>query len=1325
MVFKSEIEEVQETSIDNDTVSLKGLTGGVWKIKGLGGQDLIEGGDGINFISGDASWGILNFIETKETTESVYKHKDHVLNSTEIDDDIIGGNGINIIHAGLNNDKIQGGAGINLMQFKVGDGDDTVLNSNGTDYLYFCDCSPEETRLSRKGDDLVIEYGRMKEGSDLVVDYNSSVTVKDYFKTGAKPSLKGIGFSSELSQFRIDLAEIENILKNEDITIQTLQNAITNAFKNSATVSGLIDLQSPENSFKIEMTTPGSVTGTGGNDDIKGSAGLDIINGGTGDDIITGGKGDDKLYGGSGTNTFIFNEGDGKDTIYYQNGTDILDLTSIQNSANITSYKEKNDLIIKYSEADEIRLADYFKNKGKADIKLKVKEAGANSNIQEAVKNLKDFIYVENDFSNEIKGKTIVGSIINDRIIGTTKNDVIKGGDGDDIIYGNLGNDKLYGEGGKNTFVFNKEDGQDIVYSGKGEDTIKFEGIEGIETNGVKNVKFSAKGNNLIINYGNGDTVTVVNYLANPAKSSVKFIQFKNSAPELISDLLDKYPFEFDGVLNKKNSIKGTNSKDIITGGDLNETLSALNGDDIVYAGAGNDVVRGGNGNDTIYGEDGNDKLYGDNGDDVIYGGAGNDIIYGGNGNDEIYGGTGDDKLYGISGDNTFHFSKGDGKDIVYIGKGSDTLYFHDIGFSDLTYSLGKSNALTINYRNGDSVDIAAYFSKKGKVSVKKIVTKDGEKTLDEIVNDKDFKVLIDGVLDKKNTLRGTYKNDILTGGNLNDTILGNDGDDIIFGGAGNDLLRGGNGNDTIYGGVGNDRLYGDNGINTFVFNKGDGQDTIYSGKGQDTIKFEGIEDFDPKTMYFSAKGNNLIINYGNGDSIKVVNYLANPAKSSVQHIQFEGKEPVLISELIKAHPFEFYGTDGKKNSIRGTNTTDIIKGGNLNDTIVALGGDDVISAGDGADVVRGGDGNDLIFGEGGNDKLYGDNGNDTIYGGTGDDIIYGGNGDDIIFGEAGNDRLYGDAGNNTFYFREGDGKDTIYMNAKGSDTLVFDTNLKDTLIFDRVGNNLVINYGTKGDSVTIVNYLSSKNPSTKNIVFADYDAPKGDFSKTEGILLSDILIKKEAVKFQLDTGKLVNGEYYKGNAYNNLIISTGAYSEIDAGAGDDILYLQSKNVTAFGGAGDDKYVVSSLANNTTIKDTEGSNTVKILDKKTNVKVLFDVKISNGEIVNSADDSDSLLILNNAAFNKVKSTGKLNTATGIKIDDFSSAESVSGNAPVQKIETNNGYLDISALESIRQDVAGWLGNNGYTSAMYVLDGGNKADIQSLLAIYQTTDTKWV
>ena len=58
MVFKSEIEEVQETSIDNDTVSLKGLTGGVWKIKGLGGQDLIEGGDGINLISGDASWGI-------------------------------------------------------------------------------------------------------------------------------------------------------------------------------------------------------------------------------------------------------------------------------------------------------------------------------------------------------------------------------------------------------------------------------------------------------------------------------------------------------------------------------------------------------------------------------------------------------------------------------------------------------------------------------------------------------------------------------------------------------------------------------------------------------------------------------------------------------------------------------------------------------------------------------------------------------------------------------------------------------------------------------------------------------------------------------------------------------------------------------------------------------------------------------------------------------------------------------------------------------------------------------------------------------------------
>jgi len=1160
--------EVIEDKENIDLIDLRGDGSGKREITGLGGDDIITGGDGINIIYGDGKYPL----DAKgRLEEAAYKKIEALYKRSEGNDIIKGGTGVNIIHAGLMDDEITGGAGVNLIQFKSGDGCDTIYNSVGEDYLYFCDWSFDNAYFSKQGNDLVITYrGTETIPLELKPDMGK-VTLKDYFKYGEKSSIKGIGFNSGLSaMYGADVSTIADMIEYDDfLTTEKLAGAIKNAFKNSSNISGILT----KAGLNIEMEAPGTVAGLEGNDTIKGSAGCDIISGGGGDDTITGGAGDDKLYGGSGENTFIFRPNDGKDTIYYQNGIDILNLTNAQNTSGATkifSFKEKNDLIIKYNisengeSEDEIRLYNYFKSKGKSDIKLKVIKEDNDGNLNETKKDLKDFIYVENNFSGEKRGKSITGTFLNDNIQGSAQNDTIKGGEGNDIISGNKGNDRLYGEGGKNTFVFKKGDGNDTVYSGKGEDTIKFEDIEAIETNGTKNVKFSAKGNNLIINYGNNDCITIPSYLKNPDRSSVKYIQFKNAKPVTISSLLDTYPFEFDGIQNKRNSLKGTNSVDIMRGANLNDTINALGGDDTVFAGGGNDLVRGGNGNDVIYGEDGNDKLYGDNGDDTLYGGYGNDIIYGGAGNDIIFGGKGDDRLYGVSGNNTFHFEKGDGQDIVYIGKGSDTLAFDDTDFSGLTYSLGKSNALKINYENGDSVDIASYFARKGKVSVKKIKTTEGEKTLDEIVNDKDFKVLINGVLNKKNTLRGTYKNDVIKGGNLNDTILGNDGDDIIYGGGGNDLVRGGNGNDVIYG-------------------------------------------------------------------------------------------------------------------------------------------------------------------EDGNDKIYGDMGDDIIFAGSGNDLVRGGNGDDIIYGGEGDDKLYGDIGNNTFYFKEGDGADTIYMNSKASDTIVFDTSLKDTLTFDKKGNSLVINYGTKGDSVTIVNCLKSKTPGVKNIVFADYDAKRGDFSKTEGMCLSDIVTKKEAVKFKLENGKLVNGEYYKGTEYNNLIISTGAYSEIDAGDGDDTIYLQSKNVYAKGGKGDDKYIVSSLNNKTMIEDSEGQNTIKVLTTKQNTKFLFDVQISeNGEIINSGEDTDSLLIVSNAAFNRLKS-GKLNITSGIEVDNFLNASNDLKNAPLKGVETNNGFMDINSLNSLRQEVAGWLSNSGgkYFSAMDVLDCGNKQDIQSLLKVYQGADTKWI
>ena len=244
-----------------------------------------------------------------------------------------------------------------------------------------------------------------------------------------------------------------------------------------------------------------------------------------------------------------------------------------------------------------------------------------------------------------------------------------------------------------------------------------------------------------------------------------------------------------------------------------------------------------------------------------------------------------------------------------------------------------------------------------------------------------------------------------------------------------------------------------------------------------------------------------------------------------------------------------------------------------------------------------------------------------------------------------------------------------------------------------------------------------------KNIIFADYDKPELNFADIGISLTGDIITQKDIRKFTLANGRTANMDYFKGNEFNNLIVSTNNYATVEAGGGDDTMYLQSREAKAYGGDGNDKYIVTSLRNNTYIEDNSGNDTVKILDSYKNMKVLFNVAIdAAGNTINTDSDYDSLCILNNATFNRIKSTGKLDVTSGVEIANFT--KSGDSKTSIQRIETNNGYMDSAQLDALKNEVAGWLiQSEKYTSAMDVLDGGNKADINSLLTVYQNADWK--
>ncbi|MCH5263932.1 MAG: hypothetical protein J1F42_13565, partial [Lachnospiraceae bacterium] len=239
---------------------------------------------------------------------------------------------------------------------------------------------------------------------------------------------------------------------------------------------------------------------------------------------------------------------------------------------------------------------------------------------------------------------------------------------------------------------------------------------------------------------------------------------------------------------------------------------------------------------------------------------------------------------------------------------------------------------------------------------------------------------------DENDSYSGTAFRDILFGGGGSDTLKGNDGNDVLYGEEGDDNLYGEDGEDILIGGTGNDYLYGGYGNDTYIFNLGDGADIISEyensrteGKEDRIVFGEGISVED---IRMRREGNNLIIEYGDGDSVTVQNaYYYADGRACVEYIEFvDGTR--LTQEDIQAAVNVRYGTDG----------ADTITG---YDSSYYYSADEEFHAGAGDDTVKGGKGNDTIYGEEGDDNLYGEDGEDILIGGTGNDYLYGGYGND------------------------------------------------------------------------------------------------------------------------------------------------------------------------------------------------------------------------------------------------------------------------------------------------------------------------------------------
>ncbi len=228
------------------------------------------------------------------------------------------------------------------------------------------------------------------------------------------------------------------------------------------------------------------LNGTNGADNLVGKSYGDIIDAKAANDTITGNQGNDILTGGGGKDKFVYNLGDGVDTITDFGGLGkgsnpsaavIGELDTLKfkgaglTARNLLLTQNGNNLEITFEGAadnkvilqnfalenlDNISKLGNILFDGQSSIRDSFDVFNANS-TQSTIFN-KNTVTFLNDLSYNVNGFDNSADVINgqggdDRIDGKSGNDLLRGGIGDDTLIGGAGDDTLVGGAGNDTLT--------------------------------------------------------------------------------------------------------------------------------------------------------------------------------------------------------------------------------------------------------------------------------------------------------------------------------------------------------------------------------------------------------------------------------------------------------------------------------------------------------------------------------------------------------------------------------------------------------------------------------------------------------------------------------------------------------------------------------------------------------------------------------------------------------------------------------------------------------------------------------------------------------
>jgi|CXWL01.1.fsa_nt_gi Ca2+-binding RTX toxin-like protein len=499
------------------------------------------------------------------------------------------GAGSDTLIGGPGNDVLDGGEGGDTYVFNPGDGIDEIRDDIGDP------ASPDVNRL---------RFGTGITASDLALFTNGDGITVNRVAVGTS------GDEISLPNFADFIPALTVAEFADGVTLDLYNLYAANLRTDNQTIVGgegeLVLIGGTGNDTILGGSSPSTLLG---------GMGDDVLVGADGTNLLMGGRGSDFIQGGAGHDTYLFNLGDGIDTIqdveavgagnHIQFGAGIL-----QNNLIFTRDEATRTLTIQVGASGTDRLVltnfDPTGANGSLVVETLVFADGSTASLAQLL-GLGGPVATNGD-------DTFTTGSGNDVIDALGGNDTVDAGAGNDTLTGGSGNDTLSGGSGDDTYIFNAGDGTDTINDtslpGEG-NTVQFG--RGIDPAGL-NLDLGS----LLIRVGtNGDALHLTTFDSSNALSPRTIENFRFADGTVLS---------YDQLIARGFDLTGTVGDDQITGTNVVDRISGLAGRDTIQAGAGNDLLNGGLGSDTYLFNlgDGIDTIQ-----DVATAGEGNRIQFG------------------------------------------------------------------------------------------------------------------------------------------------------------------------------------------------------------------------------------------------------------------------------------------------------------------------------------------------------------------------------------------------------------------------------------------------------------------------------------------------------------------------------------------------------------------------------------------------------------------------------------------------------------------------------------------------------------------------